>query len=74
MLTIKSDDIIGRSATFDAIVKNMPIEVMNSPASFNVMVNNLRGLCLDIELQKNSVDGDTETVSRSRGKRKTKLT
>lgn len=50
MLTIKSDDIIGRSVTFDSIVKGAPIEVTNSPAAFNVLVNNIRGLGLDIEL------------------------
>ncbi len=52
MLTVKSDDIIGRSATFDAIVKGVPIEISNSPAAFNVLVNNLRGLGLDVELIK----------------------
>jgi DNA-directed RNA polymerase subunit beta len=54
VLTVKSDDIIGRSATFDAIVKGIPIEISNSPAAFNVLVNNLRGLCLDIGLVKNA--------------------
>ncbi len=56
MLTVKSDDIIGRSATFDAIVKGMPIEVTNSPAAFNVLVNNLRGLGLDVELVREDAD------------------
>ena len=37
MLTIKSDDIIGRSATFDSIIKNETIRPPNSPASFNVL-------------------------------------
>ncbi|NLE07470.1 MAG: DNA-directed RNA polymerase subunit beta [Parcubacteria group bacterium] len=52
MLTVKSDDIIGRSATFDAIVKDERIRVENLPAAFNVLVNNLRGLALNIELLK----------------------
>lgn len=52
MLTIKSDDIIGRSAAFDAIVKGERIRGENLPAAFNVLVNNLRGLALDIELLK----------------------
>lgn len=51
MLTIKSDDIVGRSATFDAIVKGEPIRELNIPASFNVLLNNLRGLGLDVELR-----------------------
>ena len=52
MLTIKSDDILGRSATFDNIIKNEPIKSPNSPASFNVMLNYLRGLALDVKLEK----------------------
>ncbi|KND49056.1 MAG: DNA-directed RNA polymerase, beta subunit [Parcubacteria bacterium C7867-005] len=52
MLTIKSDDIVGRSAAFDAIVKGEKIAEPNTPASFNVLLNNLRGLGLDIELKK----------------------
>lgn len=52
MLTIKSDDIQGRSMTFDAIIKNEKIRPPNSPASFNVMLNYLRGLALDVNLKK----------------------
>ena len=54
MLTIKSDDIMGRSQTFDHIIKDEPIKAPNSPASFNVMLNYLRGLALDVKLEKNS--------------------
>ncbi len=52
ILTIKSDDIVGRSAAFDALVKGEKISQLNVPASFNVLLNNLRGLALDIELKK----------------------
>ncbi len=52
MLTIKSDDILGRSATFDSIIKNEKIRPPNSPASFNVLLNYLRGLALDVDLKK----------------------
>jgi len=52
MLTIKSDDIAGRSSTFDSIIKNEMIRPPNSPASFNVMLNYLRGLALDVNLKK----------------------
>jgi DNA-directed RNA polymerase subunit beta len=52
MLTIKSDDIVGRSAAFDSIVKGERIKTPNIPASFNVLLNNLRGLGLDVELLK----------------------
>jgi DNA-directed RNA polymerase subunit beta len=59
VLTIKSDDIVGRSATFDAIVKGHKIEAPHTPASFNVLLNNLRGLALDVELKRDdSNEGD----------------
>jgi len=61
MLTIKSDDIVGRSAAFDAIVKGEEIHEMNTPASFNVLLNNLRGLALDVELKQ--AKGSTEEES-----------
>ncbi len=49
MLTIKSDDITGRSAAFDAIVKGEPIAHTGTPASFSVLTNQIRGLALDVE-------------------------
>ncbi len=52
MLTIKSDDITGRSATFDSIIKGEKIKSPNAPASFSVMLNYLRGLALNVELEK----------------------
>ncbi len=61
MLTVKSDDITGRSATFDAIVRGERIEQSNSPASFNVLLANLRGLALDVALQRSEdVLGESE--------------
>lgn len=52
MITIKSDDIQGRSATFDAIIKGEPIPPPHAPASFSVMLNYLRGLSLNVNLKK----------------------
>ncbi len=54
MLTVKSDDITGRSGAFDSIVKGNDVTEMNIPESFNVLLNYLRGLSLDIQLVKNS--------------------
>ena len=56
ILTIKSDDIVGRSAAFDSIVKGERIHQPNIPASFNVLLNNLRGLALDVDLKKTRVE------------------
>jgi DNA-directed RNA polymerase subunit beta len=50
MLTIKSDDVVGRSAAFDAIIKGEKITQQNTPASFEVLTNYLRGLSLDVDL------------------------
>lgn len=61
VLTIKSDDIMGRSAAFDALVKGEKITQLNVPASFNVLLNNLRGLGLDVELKR--TDGEEEVNS-----------
>jgi DNA-directed RNA polymerase subunit beta len=65
MLTIKSDDIRGRAATFDAIIKNEPIGEPNVPASFSVMLNYLRGLSLDVELLKPKQVESFEDVENS---------
>jgi DNA-directed RNA polymerase subunit beta len=50
VLTIKSDDIVGRSMAFDAIVKGERIKQTNIPATFNVLIRHLRGLALDVQL------------------------
>ena len=52
MLTIKSDDIVGRSAAFDSIVRGERISHPHTPAAFNVLVNQLRGLSLDVKLSR----------------------
>ncbi len=65
MLTIKSDDIVGRSAAFDAIVRGEKISPPHTPAAFNVLVNQLRGLALDVKLEREKVERpkrDYETV------------
>src|SRR3989304_4274399 len=50
MLTIKSDDVLGRSSTYEAIINGEKIQAPNLPASFHVLVNELKGLGLDVEL------------------------
>ncbi len=50
ILTIKSDDVPGRSKAYEAIIKGDPIRKLNVPESFNVLVRELKGLCLDVEL------------------------
>ena len=52
MLTIKSDDVIGRSKTYESIVKGEPIRRPSIPESFNVLVKELQALGLKVELLK----------------------
>ena len=52
MLTIKSDDVLGRSETYEAIINGEKIKKPNVPASFNVLVNELKGLALNVEIIK----------------------
>ena len=60
MLTIKSDDIQGRSAAFDAIVKNEPVSHIGTPASFAVLTNQIRGLALDVDLIDAPPEGQSQ--------------
>jgi DNA-directed RNA polymerase subunit beta len=48
MLTIKSDDVVGRANTYDAIIKGNPIQNPHIPSSFNVLVSELKSLGLSI--------------------------
>jgi DNA-directed RNA polymerase subunit beta len=51
ILTIKSDDIVGRAKTYEAIVKGDNLPQPGIPESFNVLVHELRGLGLDLTLE-----------------------
>jgi DNA-directed RNA polymerase subunit beta len=50
MLTIKSDDVVGRANAYDAIIRGLPIKAPNVPASFSVLVSELKALGLGVEL------------------------
>jgi DNA-directed RNA polymerase subunit beta len=52
ILTIKSDDVPGRSKAYESIIKGEPIKKLNVPESFNVLIRELKGLGLDAELLK----------------------
>jgi DNA-directed RNA polymerase subunit beta len=58
MMTIKSDDQIGRSKAYEAIIKGERIKNPNVPASFNVLVNELKGLCLNVEVVGGKFDSE----------------
>jgi DNA-directed RNA polymerase subunit beta len=48
VLTIKSDDVVGRAKAYEAIVKGQNMPIPGIPESFNVLIHELRGLCLDV--------------------------
>jgi len=50
ILTVKSDDVDGRSKVYNAIVKGEALPQFGVPESFNVLIKELQGLSLDIEL------------------------
>ncbi|MFT5750173.1 MAG: DNA-directed RNA polymerase subunit beta, partial [Ancylomarina sp.] len=52
ILTVKSDDVIGRAKTYEAIVKGEPMPEPGLPESFNVLMHELKGLALDIRLEE----------------------
>jgi len=54
ILTIKSDDVPGRSKAYESIIKGETIRKLNVPESFNVLVRELKGLVLDVELLKDN--------------------
>ncbi len=60
MLTIKSDDIQGRSEAFEAIIRGNRIGDPHTPASFKVLVNYLRGLSFDVKMNYENGDGGEE--------------
>jgi DNA-directed RNA polymerase subunit beta len=50
ILTIKSDDVIGRSKAYESVIKGEDIKEPRIPESFNVLVKELQGLGLDVDL------------------------
>jgi DNA-directed RNA polymerase subunit beta len=62
MLTIKSDDVYGRSKAYESIIKKTPIVGPKVPESFNVLVKELQGLSLKVDLVKSDTVVDAEQV------------
>jgi DNA-directed RNA polymerase subunit beta len=50
MLTVKSDDVVGRNKTYEAIVKGQNLHEPGIPESFNVLIRELQGLGLEIRI------------------------
>jgi DNA-directed RNA polymerase subunit beta len=65
MLTIKSDDVYGRSKAYESIIKKTPIVGPKVPESFNVLVKELQGLGLKVDLVRSDKMVDAEDVLAS---------
>ncbi|MDO8622122.1 MAG: DNA-directed RNA polymerase subunit beta, partial [bacterium] len=63
ILTIKSDDVPGRAKAYESIIKGEPVQRLSVPESFHVLVRELKGLCLDIELLKETAASATTRVA-----------
>jgi DNA-directed RNA polymerase subunit beta len=63
MLTIKSDDVKGRSAAYKAIIHGEKIENTSMPESFKVLIRELNALCLNMELISNKSEEEEVTES-----------
>jgi len=50
LLTVKSDDVEGRSKVYNSIVRGEQMPQYSAPESFNVMIKELQGLCIDVDL------------------------
>jgi len=57
MLTVKSDDVEGRTKIYESMVKGQNILEAGTPLSFDVLCNELRGLGLNIQLEKKRLGG-----------------
>ncbi len=68
MLTIKSDDVLGRSKAYESIIKGEEIKSPNLPASFHVLVNELKGLCLNVNLIGQKVESSDDANKKDNAK------
>ena len=60
LLTVKSDDVVGRMRMYESIVKGQPTMQPGVPESFNVLLKELQALCLNVEMLE--VDMETGAV------------
>ncbi len=66
MLTTKSDDVPGRAATYEAILKGEAIKTPNVPASFNLLVNELKSLGLSVEVREKIIEDEEKEEAKEK--------
>ncbi len=72
ILTIKSDDVPGRSKAYESIIKGEAIKKLNVPESFNVLTRELKSLCLDVELLggRQAIEEETDNERQTKAEKK----
>ena len=63
LLTVKSDDVLGRTQSYEAIVKGENVFHSETPESFNVLIKELQGLGLDVRLEKQATSHKLQATS-----------
>jgi DNA-directed RNA polymerase subunit beta len=69
MLTIKSDDVLGRAKAYEAIVKGEPIRKPSTPESFNVLVKELQSLGLKVDLMEIPIGEEIDLIDQDADKK-----
>ncbi|MBU1026883.1 MAG: DNA-directed RNA polymerase subunit beta, partial [Candidatus Margulisbacteria bacterium] len=74
LLTVKSDDVVGRSRVYESIIKGKPMGKPGTPESFKVLVKELRSLGLDLKtLDKDGKEVNIDEEDKLRGKRSPRI-
>jgi DNA-directed RNA polymerase subunit beta len=74
ILTVKSDDMIGRSKTYEAIIKGLPIPPAGVPESFRVLQKELQALAIDVKLlDENLEELDMKEIAKENEKEERRL-
>ena len=74
MMTIKSDDMVGRASAYEAIIKDKPIPEPGMPEAFRVLVKELQALAIDVKLlDKEGNEIDTSALAESNEKETKKI-
>ena len=65
MLTIKSDDVAGRAKAYNAILKGEEIKNPNVPASFKLLVNEIKSLGIGMEVKEKTKEKTEEEITKN---------
>jgi DNA-directed RNA polymerase subunit beta len=74
IITIKSDDMVGRAKTYEAIIKQQPIPKSGMPEAFRVLQKELQALAIDVKLlDENMNELDSSNIAKDNEKETRKI-